>query len=148
MQAEGVGVVILEERTPLKKAVLLKAAIQDYEDQIAVIRKEIEREYEARTEGIREVLETTRAQYRRIITSCVDQGIFQEGRYSIEDKSRKVRTVNTERFRQAFPELFDQLAQVPVTKAEALVGKYQLVPLCDVSTSPPVWELVIRKGSV
>lgn len=138
--------IVLEERSPLQKAVLLKAAVQDYEDQIAVIRKELDRQFEERTADIYTLMEKTQDQYRRVINASVEAGIFQEGRYSIVDKSRISRAVNVPRFAKAFPEIFLQIAQVPVTKAETLVGKAQLTPLCEVIRGPPVWDLVIKKG--
>jgi len=137
--------VVLEERSPLQKAVLLKAAVQEYEDQIAVIRKELDREFEERTADIRDLMEKTQNQYRRVIQTSVDAGVFEEGRYSIVDKSRVTRVVRVKDFAQAFPEIFLQIASVPVTKAEALVGKIQLAALCDATQGPPQWEITIKR---
>ena len=138
--------VVLEERSPLQKAVLLKAAVQEYEDQIAVIRKELDREFEERTADVRVLMEKTQDQYRRVIQTSVEAGVYEEGRYLIVNKARQTRTVKVNDFAKAFPEIFLQIASVPVTKAEALVGKIQLAALCDVIQGPPQWEIMVKKG--
>ena len=142
MQAQTL---VLPERSPLEKAAVLKAALLDYEDQLAVIEKQVRNEIEERTAGIRVAYNQTRTQYQRIVDQCVQAGNIEDSRYLIMDKSRKSRVVNPQRFKTAFPVEYDLIAQIPVSRAEALIGKMQLAPLCDVTQGTPVWELTIKK---
>jgi len=50
-------------------------------------------------------------------------GIKQQGEYRLELVVKKPRKVDVNIFRDLYPELFFQLASVPVTAAEKIVGK-------------------------
>ncbi len=84
----------------------------------------------------------------QILAECVAAGHLEEGHIRIKIKARTTRTVNVERFRQAFPEEFAHLATVPVQKAEALFGKARLDPYCDLIRGPETYEIAFNfKGA-
>ena len=84
----------------------------------------------------------------QILAECVAAGHLEEGHIRIKIKARTTRTVNLDRFRQAFPDEFALLATVPVQKAEALIGKTRLDPYCDLTRGPETYEIAFNlKGA-
>jgi hypothetical protein len=132
---------ILQPDTPIRKAILLKATIKDLQDEITVgERGAIETFRETHAEKYK-ALQASQTQFAAALDECINTKQMEDGFYHVVNKARATRVVNNEKFRQAFPEIFLQIANIPVTKAEVLVGKAQLAPLCDTSFGEPVWDV-------
>lgn len=67
-----------------------------------------------------------------IIDRYLRKGILQEGSFRIVEKIRTSSTVNVQVFKEIHPDLFDEMAQIPLTAARARLGKID--HLCDVKT--------------
>jgi hypothetical protein len=125
----------------LKKAILLEGDIAVLNNRI----KDIEATIADEISAIREEIAAKQSEHDALVSSVVAAGVYEQDIYVVLNKARVTRVVNPLRFKQAFPELFDTLASIPVTKAEAVVGKVQLAPLCDTDQGRPVWA-VTRKS--
>lgn len=134
---------------PLRTAHKIKTRIQELEDLLAVRRKAALEKYERENGATLDALDSLRGDYKHAIDLALGRDQMEDGRLHLINKARTTRVVNTEKFRQAFPLEFDRLAQIPVTKAEALIGKIQLLPLCDVTQGPDQWEVevMVKKGA-
>lgn len=85
----------------LENAFLLKQKIQDLQKQVNDLRDD----------------------YNRHIEQAKTSGVTRQGAYKLEKMIRKTRKVEVKAFREAYPNLFLELASVPVSAAEMLVGR-------------------------
>lgn len=129
----------------IKKALEIKAEIKDLQDRISVGEREALEKYRCENADKYVRLESARKEFVSVLNECVAKKQMVDGFYRVVNKARATRVVNIERFRTAFPETFFQIATIPVTKAEAIVGKAQLVPLCDISFGEAMWDVEYEK---
>jgi len=83
-----------------------------------------------------------------LLSRAVSGNIIEGGNYEILTKSRITRSVNVERFKQMFPEQYEYIRNMEITRAkmnagktillkdaEGLIGKDTLAPACDMKTT-------------
>jgi ATP-dependent DNA helicase RecQ len=76
-----------------------------------------------RINDLQRELNGLKIEYEDNVEHAKTLGIKQQGEYRLELVVRKTRKVDTTIFRDLFPEVFFELASVPVTAAENIVGK-------------------------
>ncbi len=156
----------------------MRQARDRIDDQIATLQDNMEATVLARTEdlqrqikGIRleeeEVIsgplailmaERDRAEkvYREGLQECASAGVLEEGRYYLKNTTKADHPINIERFKTAFPGIFEKIATVQKGDAKAYimanhrvsakVAEVQLEAVCDtVPRGPPVWDLEVMK---
>ena len=139
---------ILSPLPSLADAAKLMAGAEDRIHEINLLEAEALARVADQVNTLRAEAETMKHQAERILSECVAAGHLEEGHLRVKIKARTIRTVNVERFRQAFPEEFSQLATIPVQKAEALIGKTRLDPYCDLARGPETYEIAFNfKGA-
>jgi hypothetical protein len=132
----------------LAEAAKLMADAEDRIHEINLLEAEALAKVADQVVSLREEAESLNYRADQILAECVAAGHLEEGHIRIRIKARTTRTVNVERFRQAFPEEFAHLAMVPVQKAEALIGKARLDPYCDLIRGPETYEIAFNfKGA-
>ena len=147
LQVEKTGE-ILSPLPSLAEAAKLMAEAEDRIHEINLLEAEALARVADQVNTLRAEAETMKYQADQILAKCVVAGHLEEGHIRIKIKARTTRTVNVERFRQAFPVEFSQLATIPVQKAEALVGKTRLDPYCDLTRGPETYEIAFNlKGA-
>lgn len=147
LQAEKTGE-ILSPLPSLAEAAKLMAGAEDRIHEINLLEAEALARVADQVNTLRAEAETMKHRAERILAECVSAGHMEEGHLRVKIKVRTTRTVNVERFRQAFPEEFAYLATVPVQKAEALIGKARLDPYCDLIRGPETYEIAFNfKGA-
>jgi hypothetical protein len=115
--------VILEE-TLLEQAYLVQ-------EHITHLRKEIKR---------------AEAFHRELLEQAQKQAIAEQGNFRLKTSVREVRTVIPHRFYELFPDEFYKLASIPVTKAEAAVGKARLADCIQTTVTETVKVEYVRRG--
>lgn len=151
MTTETIADLFEEEPVPcepckasLSRIANLKVKIKDLADELQAEQNAALAELEGKQRVRAEMLQSYRAQLTRQIDNCVKANVLENDIYRLVDKARKTRVVNVQKFARAYPEVFVQIAQVPVIKAEALVGKVQLEPLCEYQIGAPNWDLELK----
>lgn len=115
--------IILEE-TLLEQAYLVQ-------EHIAHLRKEIRR---------------AEAFHSELLVQAREQAIEEQGNFRLKTSVRVVRTVIPHRFYERFPDEFYKLASIPVTKAEAAVGKARLADCIQTTETETVKVEYVRRG--
>jgi len=147
LQVEKTGE-ILSPLPSLAEAAKFMAEAEDRIHEINLLEAEALARVADKVNTLRAEAETMKYRADQILAKCVVAGHLEEGDIRIKIKARTTRTVNVERFRQAFPVEFSQLATIPVQKAEALVGKTRLDPYCDLARGPETYEIAFNlKGA-
>ena len=132
----------------LAEAAKLMADAEDRSHEINLLEAEALAKVADKVDTLRGEAEAMKYRADQILAECVAVGHLEEGHLRVKIKARTTRTVNVERFRQAFPVEFSQLATIPVQKAEALIGKTRLDPYCDLARGPETYEIAFNfKGA-
>jgi hypothetical protein len=79
-----------------------------------------------RIDDLQRELNGLKKEYEGNVERAKTLGIKQQGEYRLELVVRKTRKVDVKIFRDLFPEVFFELASVPVTAAEKIVGKEEI----------------------
>jgi hypothetical protein len=99
-------------------------------------------EFELMTDELRDQIARTERDFQKMAKTRFESGNpIDSGKYLIIESHRTTRTVNTARFRDAYPILFAEIATVPVKKAEEAIGKINLDPLCDLKVSESTYDI-------
>lgn len=75
------------------------------------------------------------AMYKKLVERASTQRIEERGHYRLMHKVYKMRKIIPEQFYARYPELFVQIANIPVTRAEKMVGKDALNELVNTQES-------------
>lgn len=170
---------IINKKPPsLLKVVELRQARDRIDDQISTMTGTMEAVIQSRTEDLRRQIEEIRSEeeeaisgpltllkkerdlvekvYREGLQACASAGVMEEGRYYLKNVTKADHPINIERFKTAFPGIFEQIATIQKVDAKAYimanhgvsakVAEVQLAAVCDtVSRGPPVWDLEVMK---
>ena len=120
------------------------AALKSVEEQRAAVMEMLEESWQE--SGYEKEIRALETQIASVINANVEIGNFKEGRYILKNIARSPpREVDPDLFKQAFPEVFDKLATIPLGKASKEVGENQLTPLLKaVELPPPKYEITIE----
>ena len=103
---------------------------------------------EQEIKSLSEELDRLKEKRDTLLSRAVSSNITEGGNYEILTKSRITRSVNVERFKQMFPEQYEYIRNMEITRAkmnagktillkdaEGLIGKDTLLPACDMKTT-------------
>jgi hypothetical protein len=115
----------------------IKSQIKTLDEDIKIKRMEFEESIADKTEKLARLKED----FQYASKARFEAGNPIDEKYLIIESHRTVRSVNSDRFREKYPLLFNEIAMVPVKKAEESVGKANLDPLCDLKVSDSVYDI-------
>ncbi len=103
---------------------------------------------EQEIKSLSEELDRLKEKRDTLLSRAVSSNITEGGNYEILTKPRITRSVNVERFKQMFPEQYEYIRNMEITRAkmnagktillkdaEGLIGKDTLAPACDMKTT-------------
>lgn len=121
--------IVFEAPDLIFEETILEQAYQ-VQEHIAHLKKEIKR---------------AEAFYRELLEQAQKQAISEQGNFRLKTSAREVRAVIPHRFYELFPDEFYKLASIPVTKAEAAVGKARLADCIQTTVTETVKVEYVRR---
>jgi len=84
----------------------------------------------------RSELKALEESFKLIVSDYTQKGIAREGDYAIKENSSRKRVLNQRAFREQYPAVFVEMAEISITKAEGAIGKDNLKDLCTIQEIP------------
>lgn len=140
---------VIEIITDHQELLRIRGEISALEYEVAKVEGKYQKK--AEQENFERKLELTRLRglYNNGIRACVETGNLESETCVIrEKKGAQSRSIQRERFIESFPDVFRQIADIPLGKADALLGKVTVDAFCDISRKPSTWLFKTRKEEI
>ena len=95
---------------------------------------------------LKKEIKRAEAFHRELLGLAREQCITEQGNFRLKTSTREARAVIPHRFYELFPDEFYKLASIPVTKAEAAVGKARLADCIQTTVTETVKVEYVRRG--
>ena len=116
----------------LERAFMARIRADEYREALAAL----QREFDERPDviEIKRLIDRCEEERRQAIAKAQEQGVTKQGSFRLKIRTRKQRTVISERFFARFgAEAFVKCSTVAIGKAEALLGKGTFDDCCEVA---------------
>jgi hypothetical protein len=141
------------DKTPVLEIIIdhaellrIRGEISNLEYEVAKVEGKYQKK--AEQENFERKLELVRLRrlYETGIRTCVSAGNLESDTCVIREKlGPSSRNIQRERFIESFPDVFRQIAEIPLGKADALLGKVTVDSFCDISRKPSTWLFKTRQ---
>jgi hypothetical protein len=142
---QAVEEIVVSPLTDLQKLADLKAKIRDFDieidlaeqmygiDELRKAKDARQAEYDSLMKQVAAKVQFSEDKFLASLKRKADS--YREGNLKLVRSIRTTRTIITEKFVEKFPDLALKICTIPVTKAEALVGKKNLEAYCTHATT-------------
>lgn len=137
---------VLEIITDHAELLRIRGEISNLEYEVAKVEGKYQKKAEQDNFERKLELSRLRRLYDNGIRACVESGNLESETCVIREKlGTSSRTIQRERFIEVFPDVFRQIADIPLGKADALLGKVTVDSFCDHSRKPSTWIFKTRQ---
>lgn len=136
---------VLEVITDHAELLKIRSEISDLEYENSKVEGKYQKKAEQENFERSLKIATLRRKYENGILACVETGNLESPDIVIREKlGTSSRTIQREKFIESFPDVFKQIADIPLGKADALLGRVTVDAYCDHQRKPSTWVLKTR----
>lgn len=95
----------------------------------------------------RKAVKLAETRKQELIMKALDTKTMDDGRLELVEKEHTDRDLDREKFIEVYPDVFMKIAKIPLTEADAALGKDVVNSLCDISKSY-TYSVQLRKEAV